>query len=706
MKRPAALLLALVLIAPAWSLSQTLNLVPRRTGAPKGSKFVKMISILPLADREYEIYSQILAGNVPDFLRTLVPVTADTIVGGTIRRVTFYVTADYLAIGTNDDYFLTPMTPILAQRIANALNCSLPTRKMVDTIYRAATVKLAPSPIPPSAHMTTVPVFAQHNAMVRAQRDSQIAAHPLGALVGGDKKDVIISNVIYPSKSPKRVVIYGWHKLDGVRIQPLYDGHEETYADYSHGIRLVQNAVRIDTSSSTVASVLADPALCRLLSDEGAVPNPRYPIGDLQVPPPRSFGVFREDGRSLRILLKGTNDTTQYIAYTGTDGVSFRDSLLLGPEGGVATGLTADSICFFRLRAITPSAASPLSEVLAAVPSSRPHDVLIVNGFDRPSIGNTFDFIRQHGRAVLANNRTFSSATNDAVVAGIAPLAGYRIVDYILGDESTVDETLNAYEQDALKGFLENGGRLLVSGSEIAWDLGKKGYAGDSIFYSQYLKAQYVNDAPGGQAGMYYDAEPVAGSIFDGMGTLHFDNGTHGAINVKYPDVISGVNGGVNCLAYSGVAESYAGVSYQGTFPGGTTPGKLVNLGIPFEAFYPDTARNALMRRILNFVDAPVGAMEKKIPAPADFSLSQNFPNPFNPATTLRFTLPGTGVRYRVSLRVFDVLGRMIATLFEGETAAGEHAVAFNASSLPTGIYYCRMTTPSFSATRAMQLIR
>lgn len=274
MRLAASLLFVVALFSPFRSFSQTLPLPPRHADAPKGSQFVKMISMLPLADREYEIYSQILAGNVPDFLRTLVPVTADTIVGGTIHHVTFYVTADYLAIGTNDDYFLTPMTPILAQRIANALNCSLPTRKMVDTIYRAATAKLAPSPIPPSAHMTTVPVFAQHNTMVRAQRDSQIAAHPLGALVGGDKKDVIISNVIYPSKSPKRVVIYGWHKLDGVRIQPLYDGHEETYADYSHGIRLVSKTAYLNGRAVSLDELLGSSRYAYLLNKEGPLPGP------------------------------------------------------------------------------------------------------------------------------------------------------------------------------------------------------------------------------------------------------------------------------------------------------------------------------------------------------------------------------------------------------------------------------------------------
>ncbi|MFH0991594.1 MAG: hypothetical protein V1799_16430 [bacterium] len=62
---------------------------------------------------------------------------------------------------------LAPMTPLLAQRLCAALHCSLPTKKMVDDIYRAAPVKLAPQPIPPSGAMITVPVFAAHNDSVR-----------------------------------------------------------------------------------------------------------------------------------------------------------------------------------------------------------------------------------------------------------------------------------------------------------------------------------------------------------------------------------------------------------------------------------------------------------------------------------------------------------------------------------------------------------
>jgi hypothetical protein len=234
-----------------------------------------------------------MSGNIPDFMRTLVPVTSSASVGGTPRSVTYYVTADYLAVGRNDEYFLTPMTPLLAQRLADALQCTLPTRKMVNDIYAAAPLKLAPAPIAPSAEMIAVPVFARHDSMVWAQRSVQLVPFPLGTLVGGTKKDVVISNKIrneLKAGVPRPVVIYGWHQLNGVPIQPLYNGHGETYADYSHGIRLVQEAVQLDGAPTTVSAILKDGDLSAILSDEGSIPFPRYgdPPAMLQ---PESRGV-------------------------------------------------------------------------------------------------------------------------------------------------------------------------------------------------------------------------------------------------------------------------------------------------------------------------------------------------------------------------------------------------------------------------------
>src|SRR4051794_1483647 len=158
--RKRRLLVASIVLA--WNCcvsAQTLPLPPRPTNASSATTLIDRLTPLDLASREQEIYAQIIGGNVPHFLRTLCPVQVTNVLAGNTNSATFYVTPDYLAVGSDEDYFLTPISPNLAQRIADALNCSLPTRKMVDAVYATAAVKLAPSPIPPSATMTTVPIF-------------------------------------------------------------------------------------------------------------------------------------------------------------------------------------------------------------------------------------------------------------------------------------------------------------------------------------------------------------------------------------------------------------------------------------------------------------------------------------------------------------------------------------------------------------------
>ena len=267
--------------------AQTLKLPPRAAGAMSGSEFAKSITPLEIREREEKIYEQIALGNVPDFLRKLCPIRVQEVSGGKTNSATYYVTPDYLAVGSDEDYFLTPLSPIMAQKVADLAHCSLPTRKMVDDIYKAAAVKLIPSPIPPSPAMATVPVFIQHNATVGKQRKSQLAAHPLGALVAGDKKDVVLSAKL--SAAPGKVAIYGWHLETGKPIQPLYAGHADFYADYSHGIRLAQLTLGVNGTAETIPEVLADPGRCGLLSDEGTITTPRYP-NTFRFGPPAKMG--------------------------------------------------------------------------------------------------------------------------------------------------------------------------------------------------------------------------------------------------------------------------------------------------------------------------------------------------------------------------------------------------------------------------------
>lgn len=289
---------SLVLGACSFStFAQTLTLPPRPANALSGAQFIEKITPLDLRTRENEIFAQIASGNVPDFLRKLCPVTVTNISNGATNRVTFYVTPDYLAVGSDEDYFLTPMSPNTAQKIADIAGCCVPTRKMVYDIYAAATVKLAPVPIPPSAAMTTVPVFSNHNAIVQAQRLEYLKEFPLGALVAGDKKDVVIADSL--SSAPGKVAIYGWHRTNGAPIQPLYLGHSATWVDYSQCVRLVQNSLTLNGTNTSLAEVLGDPELCALLSDEGRLTDLRYPTNDLPLQREKLNSKFLTNGLSL-----------------------------------------------------------------------------------------------------------------------------------------------------------------------------------------------------------------------------------------------------------------------------------------------------------------------------------------------------------------------------------------------------------------------
>src|SRR6185369_6978350 len=93
-------------------------------------------------------------------------------------------------------------------------------------------------PMTPGPTMTSIPVFSNHNAIVRAQRVEQMKVSPLGALVAGHQKDVVISAGLADAHG--KVAIYGWHKTNGAPIQPLYLKHAAFWVDYSQCTRLVQ----------------------------------------------------------------------------------------------------------------------------------------------------------------------------------------------------------------------------------------------------------------------------------------------------------------------------------------------------------------------------------------------------------------------------------------------------------------------------------
>lgn len=269
MKR-TKLLLVLLWLAASFGCGQHLYL-PRSTAAGlTGEQFFEQAKQMQWKQRDSLAIEQILAGNMPPFLFKLVPIHVSIVdsATGNLHRATFYTMPDYLSIGTNKDWARVPLTPMAAQQLADSLHCFLPTRKMVNDIYHAAKVKLAP--VPMYSHRDSTVTMWQHHLIIEGQRKQR------KGLIAGIKKDVVISDLLTLSSKQHRVAIYGWHQLNGKPIQPLYTGHVDWYADYSHGIRLVARKIKVNGKWMDYTKVMEHPIFKKLLTDESVGDVIRY----------------------------------------------------------------------------------------------------------------------------------------------------------------------------------------------------------------------------------------------------------------------------------------------------------------------------------------------------------------------------------------------------------------------------------------------
>jgi len=121
-----------------------------------------------------------------------------------------------------------------------------------------------------------------------------------------------------------------------------------------------------------------------------------------------------------------------------------------------------------------------------------------------------------------------------------------------------------------------------------------------------------------------------------------------------------------------------------------------------FNWMYAAADKNPIIMKSKVMTFEITGNAEKKISS-IDFKLGQNYPNPFNPSTKIRFTIPRSS---RTSLIIYDVLGNEISVLIDKDLSIGEYEYEFNGSSLPSGIYFYRLTSGRYSQTRKMILVK
>jgi hypothetical protein len=305
----------------------------------------------------------------------------------------------------------------------------------------------------------------------------------------------------------------------------------------------------------------------------------------------------------------GGDVATAYHVYISDDGFGWRDPVLVSGTDYTMTGLASGQAIYARVAALNAGGESFPTEVGGArVGDAR---LLMVQGFDKlnrfglveeddPVEGtnlrmwvdrmNSGGYVVHHGQA-LPTDLAWDSASNEAVAAGLVSLTDYGVLNWILGEESSVvDGSLNETERALLSAYLDAGGSLLISGSEFAWDL--EGAGSDPAFLHDRLHTDYVADDAG-----TYTVRPVSGGAFEGLGDLVFD-GTD-AYDVDYPDVLLPLNGGLSALTYVG------GGGAGGTAAVQVNDGarRLLVLGFPLEALRPEQ-RSAAMQAALAFLDA------------------------------------------------------------------------------------------------------
>ena len=425
---------------------------------------------------------------------------------------------------------------------------------------------------------------------------------------------------------------------------------------------------------------------------------------------PTNFRVVNIGDSTLRLQVTPSSGATSYRVYLGTDPGNLNRVIDYPTATMELAGLSPDSLYYFRVTAINGNGESAQTEMLAAVPSRGAVSVLIVHGFDRTSgTVNNFDYIKRFAPSIFAYGAAFDACANEAVENDLIDLRDYTVVIWILGEEGTADESFSGTEQQKVKAFLENGGKLFVSGSEIGYDLVAKGTSSDKAFYRDYLKAQYIQDRVPS-----YRMVGVSGGIFAGLTTINFDDGTHGTYNVDYPDGIKPVDGAVFNATYSGYNENTyggAGIQYVGKFGSGQHTGQLVYLAVGFETIYPRETRDSVMARILDFFSDPTG-IEGNQPSPIvrAFELQANYPNPFNPGTTIPVTIY-QATQQPARLEIFDLSGRRVRKLVNRPLAPGNYTFRWDGRDdhgqpVASGTYFYRFQLGQRVETRKMILLK
>jgi MYXO-CTERM domain-containing protein len=319
--------------------------------------------------------------------------------------------------------------------------------------------------------------------------------------------------------------------------------------------------------------------------------------------PPTGLALKNQGNGRLQVSWTPVNDplepsagATSFKVYVSPDGRGFDDGVVVQGTSHMLDGLASGQRVFVRVAALNAGGESLLSGVGAAqVGDGGP--ALVVDGFDRQyrhvhdnvEGRYTQDYAVEHvlalGRA--APTAGIDYAANEAVAGGQVQLAGYELVDWLLGEESSVDRTFDPTEQSLVERYLAAGGALLASGSEIGWDLVARG--GGTRFCQEVLGVDYLSDDSGSRV-----VRGQPGSALAALGATALHDGSRGRYAVETPDVLAPRLKGSQALLAWEISGAPAAAVAQ------TQPNRVVVLGFPLESVVDDTLRADMTTRLVS----------------------------------------------------------------------------------------------------------
>ena len=381
------------------------------------------------------------------------------------------------------------------------------------------------------------------------------------------------------------------------------------------------------------------------------------------------------DPGSIRILFDEQPDAQGYWIHYGDDFNYLTESLYTENTNVVISNLNHDALYYFDIRVEDSAGTGKASRMMAASTNYSDNPVLIVNDYTvwRKSRDNIF----VHAEDFFYSGYSISSAEGSALEKGYIKLSDFFIVDWFCGDKGKFEITFPDSQQILIKSYLETGGNLFLSGSNIGYDLNMCRTSQDKNFYYDFFKARCVKNTPDNLISTYYQFEPDTNSIFNELPLLFFDDGEQGFYNVTEPDVLLPYRGSTKGLMFSNTSSSRntACIYYDGSFGESSENSKLIYMTIPYETIYPDEDRQQLFKVISDFFDDPSVVKTNNTQIPEELTLYQNYPNPFNSETTIKFTIPEQA---DVSLKIFNVLGQKVRTLVCESKKPDTYSIAWN----------------------------